>query len=68
MSQQSFGPAVVHNEDGTFTAIFSYCMFRIRETCTWQHLPNGDKVLPQGTEETPDWCEMKAQMLEDVKQ
>ena len=60
---RSFGPAVIHEKDGTFRAVCTYCHFRIHTTCT--HV-EPSRLLPDPDGETPDWCEMKVDMLRDA--
>jgi len=60
---RSFGPAVVHEPDGTFRASCTWCHFRIHTSCTHKKPP---QTIPDPAN-TPDWCDMRAGMLADVK-
>lgn len=62
MDRRSFGPVVYHEKDGSLRASCSWCTFRVHVTCTHvrpsRHIPD--------PKNTPDWCEMKSDMLRDV--
>lgn len=60
---RTFGPAVIHEKDGTFRAVCTWCHFRIHASCTFEQ---PYKTIPDSNN-TPDWCQMKADMLRDAK-
>ena len=61
---RTFGPAVHHEEDGTFRASCTWCHFRVHTHCTFEQ---PSRVIPDSNN-TPDWCQMKADMLRDAKE
>lgn len=62
MSQRTFGPAVFQ-EDGRLVASCTWCTFRVHRTCT--HVTDRED-RDVSARETPDWCELKADMLRDA--
>ncbi len=63
MTIRSFGPAVEHQPDGTFSASCTYCIFRVHHTCTHA---DPSRQLPDPSL-TPEWCPMLESMLRDVQ-
>ncbi len=60
--KRSFGPIVQQEPDGSLRAHCSWCCFRVGDTCT--HVRPSRRI--PDSENTPEWCEMRAQMLADV--
>lgn len=61
----TFGPAIIHKEDdGSFRAVCTWCVFRIGDACT--HVKPLRRI--SDPEDTPQWCEMREQMIRDAKQ
>ena len=62
--KRTFGPAVEHMKDGSFRAICTWCCFRVGDTCT--HVKPSRKI--PDAENTPEWCEMREDMIRDAKE
>ena len=61
--ERTFGPTVVHNPaDGSFRAHCTWCTFRVGDACT--HVTPIRRM--SDSENTPDWCVMRAGMLRDA--
>ena len=60
--KRSFGPVVIHEEDGSYRPICTWCVFRVHDTCTHKRPVRN---IPD-TKSTPNWCEMRGSMLRDV--
>jgi len=61
--RRSFGPIVTHMPDGTFVPSCAWCVFRVHVSCTYVR-PSRD--LPGAGDTTPEWCEMRADMLHEA--
>lgn len=59
---RTFGPAIIHEEDGTLRASCSWCQFRIHVACTYGR---NQRTIPDPSN-TPEWCEMRESMIRDV--
>lgn len=63
---RSFGPIVYHEPDGSFRASCEWCALRgymDRHVCNY-----GNRVRPlPDIKNTPEWCEMRADMLDDAR-
>ena len=70
MTERTFGPVIVQAaaKDSPFEAkCYSGgydCTFRIGDTCT--HIRPSRKI--EALPETPDWCELKENMLRDARE
>jgi hypothetical protein len=62
--RRSFGPGVIHEPDGSFRPICTWCVFRVGDTCT--HVKPSRRLADP--ENTPIWCEMRADMIRDAKE
>lgn len=61
---RSFGPAIVlSKDDGALSAVCTYCCFHVGDSCT-HNKPS--RIIPN-YKNTPDWCEMKTEMLDEAK-
>lgn len=60
--KRTFGPVAELMKDGTFRALCTWCAFRVGNGCT--HVQPSRRL--ENPEDTPDWCEMKADMLKDA--
>ena len=61
--KRTFGPVIEHLKDGSLRALCTWCAFRVGSTCT--HV-NPSRQIPD-PENTPDWCEMREDMIQDAK-
>ena len=61
--RRSFGPTVIREPDG-LRPVCTWCVFRVYRTCTHK---TPSRTLDD-TENTPDWCEMRASMIRDVEE
>lgn len=62
--KRTFGPAIEHMPDGSFRPICTWCTFRVGTGCTHVNPPR----RLDDPENTPDWCEMRDDMLRDAKE
>jgi hypothetical protein len=62
---RTFGPAVVHEKDGTFRPVCTYCFLRVGQHCTEKQ---GESQEIPDTENTPEWCKYREPMLADAKE
>jgi hypothetical protein len=60
--RQSFGPAVIFEEDGSIRVSCDWCVFRIHDHCT--HVRPARKI--EDPNSTPEWCAMREDMLRDA--
>ena len=61
---RSFGPIVYHNPDGSFRPSCMGCVFRTFDDRCNHNAPLRRIPDPKNT---PDWCEMREDMLRDAR-
>lgn len=60
--KRTFGPIVQREPDGSLRALCTWCVFRVGNGCT--HV-KPSRTLPD-PENTPEWCELREDMLRDT--
>lgn len=61
--KRTFGPTIERCKDGSFRALCTWCAFRVGDTCTYVK-PSRRMSDP---ENTPEWCEMLDDMMQEAK-
>ena len=62
--KRSFGPIVRHEDDGSFRASCTWCVFRVGDACT--HKSPVRRI--DDSENTPEWCQLREDMIKDAKE
>jgi hypothetical protein len=62
--KRTFGPIVRHEDDGSFRASCTWCVFRVGDACT--HKSPVRRM--DDPETTPEWCELREDMIKDAKE
>ena len=62
--KRTFGPVIERMKDGTFRALCTWCAFRVGNACP--HVKPSRRMAD--SENTPEWCEMREDMIRDAKQ
>ena len=75
MTQYTFGPVVIERKDEPGKLIAKClsggycCRGYIGGSCLWNETEDGkSRKLPAETNETPDWCQYKANALRDAEE
>ena len=63
-NKRTFGPAVIHTDGEMFRAVCTWCVFGVGNACTYMKPAR----MISDPENTPEWCEMREDMLRDAKE